>query len=87
MSLVKETLAAAIKNAIDSAYTAAAGESANSEEIRQNYANAIADAFDSYIKSVTITIGPGVIQVAGTAAAQTNPSPIVITNVPPNSIG
>lgn len=80
MALDKVTLANAIKAGIDSAYTAAAGESANSEEIRQNYANAIADAFDTYVKGMTITLATGVIQVQGSAAAQQNVTPLVVEN-------
>lgn len=33
------------------------------------------------IKSLTITIPPSAIMVAGSAAAQTNPAPIVLTGV------
>lgn len=78
MPLNKTTLANAIKAGIDGAFTAAANPEGDTDQIRQNYANAIADAFDTYVKSARITFAPGAIQVQGTASAQQNGSPLTI---------
>lgn len=78
MPLDKTALSTAIKAGLDAAFTAAADPENNSETIRQNYVNAIADAMDDYVKSIKITLAPGTIQVQGTATAQNNVAPLVI---------
>lgn len=78
MALNKTTLATAIKAGIDAAFTAAANSETTPESVRQNYANAIADAFDTYVKTATITLAPGTIQVQGSPSAQANVAPLII---------
>lgn len=46
----------------------------------ENIANAIAEKVDAYIKTMTITLDIGVVQVEGSATAQKNLSPIVVEN-------
>lgn len=43
-------------------------------------AKAIAGEVDAYIKTMTITIASGLVQVQGSPSAQSNGSPIVIEN-------
>ena len=43
-------------------------------------AKAIAGEVDAYIKTMTITIAAGLVQVQGSPSAQANVSPIVIEN-------
>lgn len=82
----KTALASAIKSAMDSAMTASQDKDADVEVIRQNFANNLADAVDTFVKTIEITIGPSMINVTGSAGASTNPAPITISNTPPNSI-
>ena len=78
MALVKSTLATAIKSALDSAYAQAVNPEADNEAIKTNFSNAIADAFDDYVKTAQLTLPAGSIQVQGTAAAQSNGTPLII---------
>lgn len=50
------------------------------DKAMENISNAIAEQVDAYIKTMTITIATGAVQVQGTAAAQSNATPIVIEN-------
>lgn len=50
------------------------------DKAMENIANAIAEKVDAYIKTMTITIEIGVVQVEGSATAQKNLSPIVVEN-------
>lgn len=50
------------------------------DKAMENIANAIAEKVDAYIKTMTITLDIGVVQVEGSATAQKNLSPIVIEN-------
>lgn len=50
------------------------------DKAMENIANAIAEKVDAYIKTMTITIDIGVVQVEGSATAQKNLSPIVVEN-------
>lgn len=50
------------------------------DKAMENLANAIADKVDAYIKTMTITIASGLVQVQGSPSAQTNAVPIIITN-------
>lgn len=74
MALVKET----IEIQIDALLTATADMKLKDakKEFREQLAQIIIDA----IKSATITVQPGIIQVQGTAVAQANTIPIVIIN-------
>lgn len=86
MALDKTALADSIKAALDATLAQAQDKNNNGSVVRQNYANAIADAFDTYVKGIEIVIGPSVIVVAGSSTTQTNAIPITISNTPPNSI-
>lgn len=50
------------------------------DKAMENIANAIAENVDAYIKTMTITLDIGVVQVEGSATAQKNLSPIVVEN-------
>lgn len=50
------------------------------DKAMENIANAIAEKVDAYIKTMTITLEIGVVQVEGSATAQKNMSPIVVEN-------
>lgn len=50
------------------------------DKAMENIANAIAEKVDAYIKTMTITLDIGVVQVEGSATAQKNLSPIVVKN-------
>ena len=50
------------------------------DKAMENLANAIAEKVDAYIKTMTITLDIGVVQVEGSATAQKNMSPIVVEN-------
>ena len=50
------------------------------DKAMENIANAIAENVDAYIKTMTITLEIGVVQVEGSATAQKNLSPIVVEN-------
>lgn len=72
MPLNKTALSASILNALNAAFDAAKNPDNDGEAIRQQYCNAIADAFDNYVKGATITLPPASIQVQGTAVSQQN---------------
>lgn len=50
------------------------------DKAMENIANAIAEKVDAYIKTMTITLDIGVVQVEGSATAQKNLSPILVEN-------
>ena len=50
------------------------------DKAMENIANAIAEKVDAYIKTMTITLDIGVVQVEGSATAQKNLSQIVVEN-------
>lgn len=50
------------------------------DKAMENIANAIAEKVDAYIKTMTITLEIGIVQVEGSATAQKNLSPIVVEN-------
>lgn len=68
----------AIKSAFDVAMTASQDPEADPETIRDEYADSMAIAIDAYAKTLTLTIAPGLIQVEGSAVAQSNTTPLVI---------
>lgn len=70
-SLTEKLVAAAKKNSKDGVTL----ESAMGE-----LAKAIAGEVDAYIKTMTITIASGLVQVQGSPSAQANVAPIVIEN-------
>lgn len=80
MALNKAQLANQIKDILDNIYTADIQEDADPDDIRQQYATALADVIDQYVKSATVTFAPGTIMVTGSATAQANSAPLVIEN-------
>lgn len=68
-SLTEKLVAAAKKNAKDGV---------TSENAMGELAKAIAGEVDAYIKTMTITIASGLVQVQGSPSAQANVVPIVI---------
>lgn len=48
------------------------------EDAMRRLANAIAEQVDAYVKTMTITIATGLVQVQGTPSAQANVAPIII---------
>lgn len=69
---LRSTLTQRIKSALDQPIT----EASNSDEVKQrfaeNIANAIADGVDAWIKTATVTVQPGIpVSTAGSPTAQT----------------
>lgn len=69
---LRTTLTQKIKQALDQNIT----ETSNSDEVKQrfaeNIANAIADGVDAWIKTATVTVQPGIpVSTAGSPTAQT----------------
>lgn len=63
--------------------TAAEANSKNDvtlDQALERLANVVADNVDAYIKTMTITIASGLVQVQGSPSAQANVAPIVIEN-------
>lgn len=79
-------LATALKDAMDTAMEAAQDPDADPAVIRQAYADSVASAMETFVKTLSITIGTGAISVSGPGAVSTNPAPIVIIDTPPNSL-
>ena len=75
----KTDLKASLKGAAES-NKALTGDDLNTmlDTAMQNLADAIATEVDKYIKTLTITIATGLVQVEGTAVAQSNVVPIVV---------
>ena len=79
MSLNKNQFIEGLKTALKSA--AETNKSVDSmDTAMDNLATAIAGQVDSYIRTMTITIASGVVQVQGTPSAQANVAPIVVEN-------
>ena len=70
-SLTEKLVAAAKKNSKDGVTL---------ENAMGELAKAIAGEVDSYIKTMTITIASGLVQVQGSPSSQANVVPIVIEN-------
>lgn len=70
-SLTEKLVAAAKKNSKDGVTL---------ENAMGELAKAIAGEVDAYIKTMTITIASGLVQVQGSPSAQANVAPIVIEN-------
>lgn len=86
MAIDVNAIKAIVRAGVDQAYTLATDPNSDQNAVRDLVADAIATAVVTAIQSMTITIGPNQINTVGTAAAQSNALPVVITNVPPNSI-
>jgi hypothetical protein len=84
MALIPSTLSAAILAVMDTALAQSQAPEPDNAAIRQQVADGLANAVDAYIKTAQINIATGIIQVQGSATAQSNLSPLVI---PTGSIG
>lgn len=76
MPLATEILRATLFKEIKTALDQSISETSNSDEVKQrfaqNIANAIADGVDAWIKTATVTVQPGItVSTAGSATAQT----------------
>ena len=80
MALNIETLKQNLRSSLKAAAEQNASEATTIEAAMNRIAEAIAGPVDTYIKTMTITIATGAVQVQGTAAAQSNVAPIVIDN-------
>lgn len=77
----KKDLKASMKSAAESNKELSPNDPAAAlDKAMENIANAIAEKVDAYIKTMTITLDIGVVQVEGSATAQKNLSPIVVEN-------
>lgn len=77
----KKDLKASMKDAAESNKELSPNDPAAAlDKAMENIANAIAEKVDAYIKTMTITLDIGVVQVEGSATAQKNLSPIVVEN-------
>ena len=77
----KKDLKASMKAAAESNKELSPNDPATAlDKAMENIANAIAEKVDAYIKTMTITLEIGVVQVEGSATAQKNLSPIVVEN-------
>jgi hypothetical protein len=79
MALDKSTFKMDLKTDLLAMAAANKADGVTPEEAMDRLAGVIADRVDAYIKTLTITIATGLVQVQGTAAAQQNVVPIVIT--------
>jgi hypothetical protein len=78
MALDKDAFKTALKTDLLAMAAANNADGVTREEAMDRFAGVIADRVDAYIKTLTITIATGLVQVEGTAVAQANVAPIVI---------
>jgi len=69
-----------LKNDLKTAAEANSKNDVTLDQALERLANVVADNVDAYIRTMTITIASGLVQVQGSPSAQTNAAPIVITN-------
>jgi hypothetical protein len=69
-----------LKNDLKTAAEANSKNDVTLDQALERLANVVADNVDAYIRTMTITIASGLVQVQGSPSAQTNATPIVITN-------
>ena len=79
MALDKDAFKTALKTDLLAMAEANNADGVTQEEAMDRLAGVIADRVDAYIKTLTVTIATGLVQVEGTAVAQENVAPIVIT--------
>lgn len=76
MPIATEALRASLTQGIKDALDQPINETSNSDEVKQrfaqNIANAIADGVDAWIKTATVTVKSGIpVSTSGSATAQT----------------
>lgn len=69
-----------IKSAINAVLDASKNSEISVEQAQEITADRLADVFVAALQSITITIPPGAIQVAGSSTNQTNIGAIVLNN-------
>lgn len=69
-----------ISNAIDKLITDTSNPDISVAQAKAEFVQQLSQAMIDAIKSITITILPGTIIVAGSPTTQTNPAPIIIQN-------
>lgn len=79
MALDKDAFKTALKTDLLAMAEANNADGVTQEEAMDRLAGVIADRVDAYIKTLTVTIATGLVQVEGTAVAQQNVAPIVIS--------
>ena len=79
MALDKDAFKTDLKTDLLAMAAANNADGVTQEEAMDRLAGVIADRVDAYIKTLTITIATGLVQVEGTAVAQQNVAPIVIS--------
>ncbi len=78
MPLVLKTFEESLTDKLVAAAKKNANEGVTLEAAMGELAKAIAGEVDGYIKTMTITIASGLVQVQGSPSAQANVAPIVI---------
>lgn len=78
MALNLTAFKSSLKDALKEAANDNRADGVTIDEAMGNLADAIASEVDAYIKTMTITLATGVVQVEGTAASQSNAAPIVV---------
>lgn len=80
MALVLQTFENSLTEKLIDAAKKNSNDGVTLENAMGELAKAIAGEVDAYIKTMTITIASGLVQVQGSPSAQSNVSPIVIEN-------
>lgn len=80
MALVLKTFEKDLTDKLVAAAKENANEGVTLEQAMGKLATAIAGEVDAYIKTMTITIASGLVQVQDSPSGQANVDPIVITN-------
>lgn len=80
MALVLQTFENSLTEKLVDAAKKNSKDGVTLENAMGELAKAIAGEVDAYIKTMTITIASGLVQVQGSPSAQSNVSPIVIEN-------
>lgn len=78
MALVIESFKESLAGAMQAAAEQNMANPSTTEDAIRRLADAIAEQVDAYVKTMTITIATGLVQVQGTPSAQANVAPIII---------
>lgn len=79
MALDEDAFKTALKTDLLAMAEANNADGVTREQAMDRLAGVLADRVDAYIKTLTVTIATGLVQVEGTAVAQQNVAPIVIS--------
>lgn len=78
MALNPAAFKSSLKSALKKAASSNSADGVTLDKAMENLADAIAAEVDKYIKTMTITLAPGVVMVQGSPTSQTNVAPIVV---------